>query len=592
MFWVFVGIILFGIAGSASWLAGRFLPPEHDGTPLIKWGQIICAVLGVWAIASTSYINVADNKIAVLKKVYGWSSLDGEQILAVNGEKGIQAQIVPPGFHVWPLVNVIYNVEYHDNVVIDSGDYGFLTALDGAPLRQDQFLADQFAPGDEIKMLDAAHFLSNKGQRGPQSSVLMPGTWRLNPYLFKVEKHKATDIPIGFVGVVKSNFTGAVNFGNLESTKPDNCVEKTVSTNTKGEAVTTTAAAVDPGKLTAFLVPIGCIGVWDKPLQPGRYYVNEHAYTVTLISTRVQTWEFKGGYRKRYIDLSVDQAGNLTQKERAEEVASPPDAADRAVIPRVEGWEVPQELRVLAQVTPDNAPFVVASVGGIKEVEDNIMVPTIRSIVRNILGSEERKVLDLMDNRSNMEKLVEEAIRPEGLRAGIVIKEVKFGDPALPPELLVSRLRQQLAGQLKETYKQEQIAQEMRITAEKSKATAEQQPELVRAQIGVQTAEQNAKAAELRGKGLRAELEQIAEGQKAQARVLGEDKVLIITLTEKVLATLKDKPELVSLIGRLVPVVSVTDGGGHGLTGAASAFGAIMGVGRDAAAATVGAPKK
>jgi hypothetical protein len=581
MFWVILGFFLLGMAASGGWLISRFAPEFGDAS-WIKYVQGFVAILGLWAIASTSYITVGDKEIAVLKKVYGWSSLDGEHILAANGEKGIQAQIVPPGFHMWFLVNVIYEVERHPNVVIESGDYGFLTALDGAPLRQDQFLADQFAPGDEIKMLDAAHFLSNKGQRGPQSSVLMPGTWRLNPYLFKVEKHKATDIPIGFVGVVKSNFTGAVNFGNLESTKPDSCVEKTVSTNTKGEAVTTTAAAVDPGKLTAFLVPIGCIGVWDKPLQPGRYYVNEHAYTVTLISTRVQTWEFKGGYRKRYIDLSVDQAGNLTQKERAEEVASPPEAADRAVIPRVEGWEVPQELRVLAQVTPDNAPFVVASVGGIKEVEDNIMVPTIRSIVRNILGAAERKVLDLMDNRSNMEKLVEDAIRPEGLRAGIVIKEVKFGDPALPPELLVSRLRQQLAGQLKDTYQQEQIAQEMRITSEKSKATAEQQPELVRAQIGVQTAEQNAKAAELRGKGLRAELEQIAAGQQAQAKVLGEDKVLLIALTEKVLAALKDKPELVSLAGRLVPQISVHTGSGGGLEGAAALLGIMNGVGPNA----------
>ena len=167
-----------------------------------------------------------------------------------------------------------------------------------------------------------------------------------------------------------------------------------------------------------------------------------------MISTRVQTWEFKGGYKRRYIDLSLDQAGNLTQSQRSQDIPVPEGAADPAITPFVEGWQVPLELRVLAQVTPDNAPFVVAAVGGLPEIENNIMVPTIRSIVRNVVGATGRHVLDLADNRATLERAVEDAIRPEGLRAGIIIKEVKFGDVALPPELLISRLRQQLADQL------------------------------------------------------------------------------------------------------------------------------------------------
>jgi len=47
-----------------------------------------------------------------------------------------------------------------------------------------------------------------------------------------------------------------------------------------------------------------------------------------MMSTRVQTWEFKGGYKKRYIDLSLDQAGNLTQSQRAEDIKKPDNAAD------------------------------------------------------------------------------------------------------------------------------------------------------------------------------------------------------------------------------------------------------------------------
>ena len=47
----------------------------------------------------------------------------------------------------------------------------------------------------------------------------------------------------------------------------------------------------------------------EEALLPGAYYLNRHAYDVTLVDTRVQTWEYRGGYRRRIIDLSIDQAG-------------------------------------------------------------------------------------------------------------------------------------------------------------------------------------------------------------------------------------------------------------------------------------------
>src|SRR5260370_7264508 len=113
-----------------------------------------------------------------------------------------------------------------------------------------------------------------------------------------------------------------------------------------------------------------------------------------MMGTRVQSWEFKGGYNRRYIDLSLDQAGNLKQTERSKDVPVPQGSADPAITPFVEGWLVPLELRVLAQVTPDNAPFVVASVGGLPEIENNIMVPTTPPISRNFLGAQGRPLLD------------------------------------------------------------------------------------------------------------------------------------------------------------------------------------------------------
>ena len=70
-------------------------------------------------------------------------------------------------------------------------------------------------------------------------------------------------------------------------------------------------------ELTAELVTQYCKGIWDKSLPPNDYYLNRDAYDVTLVSTRVTTLEFKGGFTRRYLDLKVDARGDFTQTERS-----------------------------------------------------------------------------------------------------------------------------------------------------------------------------------------------------------------------------------------------------------------------------------
>ena len=66
----------------------------------------------------------------------------------------------------------------------------------------------------------------------------------------------------------------------------------------------------------------------------------------------------------------------------------------------------------------------------------------------------------------------------------------EFGEPAIPPEILIARLRQQLADQLGQAYRRETEAQKQRIETEQARATANEQPRLVEAQIAVQVANQ------------------------------------------------------------------------------------------------------
>src|SRR6202007_2279773 len=72
--------------------------------------------------------------------------------------------------------------------------------------------------------------------------------------------------------------------------------------------------------------------------------------------------------------------------ERTQSFPKPNDSADSAINKKIEGWEIQQELRAVVQITPEHAPIVVAAVGGQAEVDERIVVPSIRSHVRNVYG--------------------------------------------------------------------------------------------------------------------------------------------------------------------------------------------------------------
>ena len=143
-----------------------------------------------------------------------------------------------------------------------------------------------------------------------------------------------------------------------------------------------------------------------------------------------------------------------------------------------------------------------------------------------------------------------------------------MGEPAIPPELLVATLREQLAAQLKTTYIKEQQAQRQRIAVERERATADQQGQLVKAEIAKQAAKHRKRQLQLEGEGEKLKLIEIAKGQQAQANVLGKERAMQLQALEKTLAAAVANPAIVK-----VPTVLV-NGTGSGYEGAAAVLGA------------------
>jgi uncharacterized membrane protein YqiK len=261
-------------------------------------------------------------------------------------------------------------------------------------------------------------------------------------------------------------------------------------------------------------------------------------------------------------------------------------------------------------VAPEDASFTVAAVGGIQEVEDRIITPAIRAVTRDVLGGMIRieqpvvdkdgsvvmengnpktlpvvratRVLDLINNRPAIETTIAQKIRPEGLKARVEIKEIRLGESAIPPEVLIPQQRQQLGEQLGKAYVQEKLAQELRIATEQARATADQQEKLVEAQIEQERSVQLATARKNEGEGEKARLTAIAEGQRLQANALGEERVMKLRqfeiLTDKVFAFLNAHPDVIttgiSNAEKFVPERIFTIGSGEGKE-AIGAFGIL-----------------
>lgn len=593
-----VGLLAWIVFGAVvAFIAPTLIPQQYRTRELGFAVRGLGILLILFGIFSTSYAHVGDGRFAQLFRVYGGGSLKGGKIVAVDGENGPQARILRPGFQVSLLLNVLYDVDTSKRETeIPDGKVGVLTAKDGAALRPGQAFADPFPKNLGFAMLDAETFLRNGGQRGPQLTVLTPGKYPLNDYLWRVDIKDAKDVATGFVGVVKSNVWAEVDFGTLRANKPASC-----------EVVT--APGKSEGRLEAPIVPVGCVGVWKDSLQPGKYYFNPDAFTITEIDTRVQVWTYAGGYQQCTISLEVDSKGEIAQRRECRSVPVDKENADRAVFVKMEGWDIPLELRALAQVSPEEASCVVAGVGTLKQVEDRVLTPSIRAITRDVAGgtyevtepkvdetnkpvldaqgkpiiqrvNRPTKALDLINQRPLIEGEIERRIRPEAQKSCVTIREVRLGEPAIPPELLVAVRREQLATQLAKAYIQEKQAQDQRITAEKAKSTANQQDELVRAEIAVQRSVQLAIAAKNEGEGEKNKLTLIAEGQRAQLEVLGKDDTVALRKFELTLKTLADfagqNPRVIEAAltnaAKFVPTVSVGASSGEGVSGMVSAL--------------------
>jgi len=176
----------------------------HLGTVITVVAVLVVLACYKWVLWLFGVIIVPDDSVGIVTKKFvlfgGNRSLPDGRIIALNGEAGFQADALAPGLHIalWPWQ---FSVDLVKFITVPQSKVGVVEACDGAPLSSGHIIAKQ-VECDFYQ--DARAFLQNGGQRGPQMTLIPPGSYRINPLLFTVTLADVTSIPPGQVGVVEA----------------------------------------------------------------------------------------------------------------------------------------------------------------------------------------------------------------------------------------------------------------------------------------------------------------------------------------------------------------------------------------------------
>lgn len=186
-------------------------------------------------------------------------------------------------------------------------------------------------------------------------------------------------------------------------------------------------------------------------------------------------------------------------------------------------------VKVIIRVRPDQAPYMVSKIGSIKNLINHVIHPMIDSSFRNQASS--TSAMNFMQDRQSEQKKAEEAARFELERYHVECVSVLICQINLPHELMKTQTERIIAEQQMEMYNSQQQAESKRIATEKTRAEADQQKNLVEAEIGVKIAAQNKEKAirfaEGEAEAIRLKKEGEAKGITAVGKAEG-DRILAI----------------------------------------------------------------
>ena len=148
----------------------------------IVFGSLL-VLFAILVIVGDMLVNIGGQQVGIMERRFVGQGLPEGRVVAMRGEVGIQARVLPPGLHFLPPF--LYKVTKGNMILIQDNEVGVVESIDGASLDPGRIFARKVVGHDTYQ--DGEAFLRSGGQKGPQIDILAPGQYRINTYLFRIK---------------------------------------------------------------------------------------------------------------------------------------------------------------------------------------------------------------------------------------------------------------------------------------------------------------------------------------------------------------------------------------------------------------------
>jgi uncharacterized membrane protein YqiK len=512
--------------------------------PVVALALLIIFLLLFYKLVARLFgiVIVPEDSVGIVNKKYvlvGQNrTLPAGAIIALHREAGLQADALAPGLHfgLWPWQYVV-TLQKFINIAQDS--VGIVDARDGSPLKAGRVLARRVNCNS---FQDARAFLEGGGERGPQMTVIPPGTYRINTALFTVQSVKVLEIPDNMVGIVTTKEGHPLAAGEIASQPVDGhnsfqdaqafvdagggkgLQEQVILAgryfiNPRFATVeikdTTIVPIANVGVVIAYvgregrdvtgdafkhgnLVGRGEKGVWVEPLDPGKYPINSYTHRVEIVPTANVVLNWATG---------KTEAHNLDKNLSTITVRSS------------DGFTFNLDVSQIIHIPRSEAPKVIARFGSMVNLVTQVLEPTIGNYFRN--AAQGSDVIDFLRTRRERQDDARKQISAALSDYNVVAVDTLIGDITPPEALMTTLTDRKLAEQEKVTYDTQRLAEETRKELQQATAMADTQASVVAAERQVQIQAFQASAAVKTAEGQAASRKLVADGDAYATRATG-----------------------------------------------------------------------
>jgi uncharacterized membrane protein YqiK len=533
---------IIALNGEAGFQADTLSPGLHMGlwpwqyrVSLIKFAEIPQGKVGV--IEAIDGLPLSGGSV-VGRAIDCDGFQDARKFFAEGGQRGPQAQMIPPGRY--RINTLLFKLQMTDALIVQQGKLAVVTARDGASLPRGRILAKHV---DCSLFQDAKAFIEKGGQRGPQATVIPPGTYFINPYLFGTQTCDVVTIAAGQCGIVTTFEGSPLPTGEIAGPSVDghesfqNAQVFTEKGGSKGlqeqvllsgryyinplfaqvesvvltevpiahvgvvisyvgkEGKDVTGAAFQHGNLVSRCEK----GVWNEPLDPGRYPINPRAQTVVMVPTA---------------NVVLNWATGKTEAHQLDKNLS------TITVRSSDGFKFNLDVSQIIHIPRNDAPKVIARFGDMAALVTQVLEPTIGNYFRNAAQSSD--VIDFLKSRTQRQAEAREAISRALTDYNVGAVDTLIGDIVPPDALMDTLTARKIADQEKVTFETQRQAQTVRQQLAQAQALADTQPQVVTAERQVSIADFTAQATVKKAEGEAKSRIINAEAEATATKVTGE----------------------------------------------------------------------